>query len=311
MAPPLSFDRVLNALRRFWPKWPALDAYGVWEEAQAIATVVGRVVDRFDAMKAELFPDSAVETLDRLEAIWRIATRPTDSTATRQARVAAAVGRINGSTPAQLRELLAPAFAFVNPNDVVLVEMLRADVEKAMTAREEYGGAAGIFVADGQSLLWHVPAAWPGKVDDVGVALAIDYDCPATIDGTVTHGDGTSWTVTFDDQNVRAVNKKRKRATFVGKRAAGPWTVRVDVNGGDPARIYAVELMVSNDEDSRQIFHFYAARDPNLAGTGDFVEGQRLFATTAHAHYRSRVCERTTVIVNDSRSLCDRDVIGS
>jgi hypothetical protein len=300
----------MTALRAVWPAWPVFDAHGVADEAALMGTLLGRVVDRVDALEDELWPDGATADIERWERNWRVPVRPADDAAKRRARLLSVIGRIPGSTPAQVRQLLASAFDLAE-EDVLLLEMLRSEVEKAMTAREEFGGASGLFLASGESLIWHVPAAWPGTVDDVGVALTLDYETESFLVATVTHADGTSWVEPSYLNQFRAPATRRKRGVFSGRRAAGGWTVRLDNVGGDDAIVWAVELMVSNDEDSRQIYHVYAVRDPNLAGTPDLVEAHRLFATTVHAHSRRYVCERTTIRCDEPRSLCDRDVIGS
>jgi hypothetical protein len=305
MPAPTSYARVYAALKRHMPKGlPAWedDASAILRELGVIGWVVARVADRFEAMFEELFPDGAVETLSRWEALFRIPTRLGDSTDTRRTRLTATVGRVAGNTVAQLRTLLAPLFGTVE-DDVDFIEVLRSQIDDGLTVTT---GAIAAALPTSQSFTkW-----WPGVVDEYGVHVFLKLSSNPFITAVLTGPDGTRWQIppTFPGVSPGVAGAwYQTRTVFLGKPAAGTWTLTLD---GAATNLVEARLFVSNDVDAAQIYRLFVRRDHGLAGNPDLTESQRILRKTAVAHYKSLVCERLAMVADDAQSLTDRDPVG-
>ncbi len=305
MPAPASYQRGLDALKRLFPAWPDIEATGPKEEAQVHATVLGRAADRVDAMEGELYPDAVIETLERWEKLFQIPARAGDSVLTRQTRLQDTVGRVNGNTKAQIAKVVAGALALTDAQ-VLFIETLRSQIDAALTVGTGTGLAVAIPSAPPGAELG-LGGPWPGIVDDKGMRLFISqnsYSGPGTT-ATLISPKGTQWTATYS-----ANGWQETRTVFKNEPAAGRWALRI-YDGAGTKQLTEARLLVSNDVDAQQIYHFYVRRDPALAGGADLVEGQRVLRKMPPAHLRTYLCESNKITFDSPRSLLSRDPIGS
>ncbi len=310
MAAPSSYDRVLGALTRIFP-WavtitrpagvaPAAGDSSIGRELGTIAWVMGRVVDRLEAIKDELFPDTADESISRWEKIARVATNTGVALATRQDKVLAVFRRLSGPRLDQLASMLLSIFDLTTVDDVEFVETYREQIDLATTQDSVVIAAA---ISTTAAVLYY-GKPWPGYVDDTGVRIYIEvsgYTAPTV---TLTSPAGTAWTIPITGTATWYEN----RTAFLGAPASGTWTLSY-VESTGTRTLTRVKLTVSNTIDSAQIYNFYAFRDPLLAGTPDIQEAQRLFNRTALGHMNTFAIQSTAFIVGSANSLVGRDPV--
>jgi hypothetical protein len=195
-------------------------------------------------------------------------------------------------------------------SQLTLIEQLRANIEAGLTL------TTGAIVVSPPAVparpitpLLKLGAPFPGVIDDMGVRVYLSFE-------GITHGlgntqiflmhpDGTSW-VFGPDQYAKWYEN---RTTFLGKSAAGMWSFFIwDPVGA--SQLLEVRLLVSNDQDSGQIYDYFAVRDAALGGAPDIAEAQRQFQRHALANMASIVAEHTAAICDEAHSLCDREPVG-
>ncbi len=273
MTAPASYSRVMAALRRLSPSFPNTDEdTAVGKELGSIGTAVATAVDRFDAVPDELFPDTATETIERWEKVFRVPIRTADPIADRRNRVLSVLRRSSGPRLDQLAKMLAIPLG-IDVDDVIFYEML------------------------GQP--------WPGVVDAGGVRLYMSWSSLGTPAVTVTSPDGTIWTPTVNEIGGWYYT----RTAFLDETAGGSW--QLSVANGSAVNLTQAILIVSNDIDSAQIYNFFAFCDPGTNATPDLIESQRLFHRTALGHLKAFVTQSTDAVVDDQFSLVDRDPVGA
>lgn len=272
-------------------------------EAGSFSVALARANDYVEAIYAELFPDTVTATsIDRWEFVTRVPTRSADDIATRRARVLGKVRRVNGPQLARLDATLASILA-VTPGTVAFIETMRSTIEAALT--EFSGGLATPLPTTAPGAVFTMGKPYPGVIDDTGVRIYLAFSPEAAPSATLTHPDGTAWTFTPN----AAAKWYETRSIFLGKAAAGTWTLAVyDASGIGVLSEW--RFLASNNIDSGQIYNFYVYRDPTLAGTPDIVEANSQFARYALGHMKTAVAQRTSFIVDDSMSLADREPVG-
>lgn len=297
MSLPTTLTKVYNALVR---GLPSFFSGKLLLEAHSFAVALARANDVVEGMVAELFPDTAtLSSIDRWERTRRVPSRPGDDLQTRRNRVLTVEQRVNGPQPAKLESMLVNLLACA-PNQVLLIEQLRASIEAAMTL------TTGTIAMPIPGTLT-IGAPFPGVIDDQGISLYLRTSVAASVNAKLTHPDGTSVTFSGTTDLVTREILFRDRATFLGKSAAANWTISVT---GAPTSIQEARLFVSNDQDSAQIYRFYAVRDASLGGAPDITEAQRQFTRHALAHMVPSVAEHTAMICDEGHSLCDREPVG-
>lgn len=307
------FDRVLAALRRLQPLgfYSDDDASGVVHELRAIARALASPAERIDTLLATFLPDRADELLDRWEGLVGLVTRASDQLGARQARVVGRLRRSRGYTHSRIAAVTAPSLG-LTPEQLVYLETDRAAVEAAMTDGENVGALA-IPLGAMAGIARQLGRPWPGKVDFSGVRVRLVMTDASTVLLTVklTHRDGTAWTIWAPHDQGMWGDRTFTTSVFLGKAALGPWTLSItNTDGAHSPALVQWSLLVSNDVDAAQIFHWHLQRDPALGGAADLVEAQRLVRNTAAAHYLGEVCERAAFIVDDTHSVVDRDPVG-
>lgn len=297
MPAPLSLARVLAALRWLSPSFPDVSTTdtSAGKELNSIATIAARAVDRFDVMFDELWPQLATETIDRWLKIAKVNLPATASLAEKRAKVVTVFRRSNGVDLVRLAKSLAPLFDLTDAQ-VEFIEAMRSSIDDALTESSFVLGAASPATAQ-------LGKPWPGVIDDTGVRVYVDVSTIAASTVTLKHPDGTTWTIPL----TATTGWYENRTLFLGKAPAGLWTLSYTAAGGVLNRW---KLCVSNDVDAAQIYYFYARRNPDISGTPDLLEAQRIFTLTALAHMRTYVCERNRMIVDDDKCLVDREPIG-
>lgn len=301
---PLSWDRVMAALRRISPPWPSTaDDTSVGLELGSIGVALGKATDILDSLLDELLPDTTTQLLDRWEGITRVATRVGDDLDTRRARVLAVLRRTNGPRLSQLAAMLAGPLD-LDPADIMFVEQLRSFIEQALLMTTgTVSLAVPITPPDLQVALGN--PYWPGIVDDGGVSVYLKLSAlNATHSVTMISPKGTSSIVPV----TAAEGWYSMRTAFLGERAAGKWTLSIRDSGAPT--LQEMRIIVSNDVDSGAIYNFFAFRDPLLAGTPDLFDAQRLFHRTALANMRAFVTQSMGFTVGSQYSLVGRDPIG-
>lgn len=301
MTAPSSLSRILATLRRNSPPWPSTEPdTAVGKELNSFATGIGRAADRVDAVPDEIFPDSLTENIERWEKVTRNPVRTGDAIADRRTRVLSVLRRVAGPRLSQLATVLAGPLD-LDEDEIEFVEMLRSYIEEAL---EETTGTVSFAVpTSAPGLTIDLGKPWPGVVDDFGVKVYVACSSFGTTVATLTSPAGTVWTVP-----VTASGWYQTRTTFEGERAGGSWRFEIRDSGGPTLTEF--RLLVSNDVDSGQIYNFFVLRDPNLPGTPDLVEAQRLFRRTALGNMRTFVIERMAFTVGDEHSLVGRDPVG-
>lgn len=303
MSPPLSLATVLAMMRRISPEWPSTEPdTDVGKELGSIATALAVAKDVVDALVDELFPDTTTFLLDRWEKATGVATILSDSLATRRARVLAVLRRINGPRISQLEQMLSGPLA-LDPSDMVWVEPLRSMIEEALT--ETTGTVALAVPTTAPGLTVTLGKPWPGVVDDTGVQVYIAMSGIGVSVATLTHPDGTTWTIPV----TASTGWYWDRSTFTGKPAGGRW--KLTIRDSSAPTLTEFRLLVSNNVDSGQIYNFFVLRDPSLPGSPDLVEAQRLFQQTALGHNRAFVVETLAFTLGDPHSLMGRDPMGA
>jgi hypothetical protein len=183
--------------------------------------------------------------------------------------------------------------------DIEFLETLRDDIEDGLT--ESIVETIALSASD---LTLRLGKPWPGTVDATGVRIYLVLSAVNSPVCTLTSPRGTEWNITIAETEAFYEN----REDFLGEPAGGVWTLTLsDIVGANFLEWY---LTVSNSVDSAQIYNFYAIRDPDLGGTPDLDEANRLFNRTALAHMLTAVAERDAIIVDDPHSLVDRDPVG-
>ncbi len=302
MTAPASFDRVLALLRRLSPVWPSTDDDTmVGLELRSIATALGLATDRLDTALDEIFPDTTDELAPRWEKVTRVATRRGDALSVRQARILSVLRRESGPRVDQLGKVLA-SILDLDVQELIFVEPLRSYITDALT--QTTGVVAWAVPTTDPGLKFDLGKPWPGVVDGAGVSVYIALDAWTSAVATLTGPDGTVWTIP-----ATATGWYSTRSVFLGKPAGGAW--KFDIYDTGAPTLTETRLLVSNDIDSAQIYNFLVQRDPDLPGTPDLVEGQRVFHHVALGHMRAFVIERLSFICGDPHSLCGRDLIGA
>ncbi len=310
MAAPSSYDRVLGALTRMFP-WavtitrpagaaPAAGDSSVGRELGTIAWVMGRVVDRLEAVKAELFPDTADESISRWEKIARVATNTGLALASRQDKVLAVFRRLSGPRLDQLASMLLSIFDLTTVDDVEFIETYREQIDNALT--QDSGVIAVSITTTATTLYYGKP--WPGYVDDTGVRIYLEVSAYASPTVTLTSPAGTIWTIPITGTATWYEN----RTAFLDEPAGGTWKLVYTESSGTKT-LTRVKLLMSDTIDSAQIYSFYAFRDPLLSGTPDIQEAQRLFNRTALGHMNAFAIQSTAFIVGSQYSLVGRDPV--
>lgn len=308
MTAPLSFDRVLGALRRLFPFEvtitrpagiaPAVGDSSVGREMGSIAWMIARAADRVDAMFDEIFPDTATESIARWEAITRTASNAALAIDARRARVLSVLRRSGGVQLSRLAATLYGVLGFSAPEDVVFTEVTRGQIDAASTLESAVSSLSIPSVAP--ALVVTLGALYPGKVDDTGVRVYIEVSAVGTPTVTLTSPLGTVWNITL----TAAAAYYENRTAFLGEPAAGYWRLSiVDSSGGKTLTRWAIT--VSNDVDRGQIYNFFAYRDMSLPGTPDIQEAQRLFNRSALGHMSPSVITAEAFVFDDS--LFDRE----
>lgn len=313
MAAPLSYDRVLSALRRLFPfeltitrsagAAPAAGDSKIGREMGSIAWMVARATDYVEAMAVELFPDTVVESITRWERIARIASNTTTALADRRNKVVAVFQRSAGIQFTRLQEMLFPVLDLPSAEDVVLIEHDRGQLNIGMM---EVGGDHTLspVALSSTAYIERIDTPWPSTVDDMGVRVHLIFSAfaLATTAATLTSPNGTVWSITL----TAADAYYETRTEFLDETAGGTWTLAL-TDSSTTSTFVQWELNVSNDTDSRQIYNFYAYCDESIAGTPDIQEAQRLFNRTALAHMNSKVITSEAFIVD--LSLVDREPV--
>ncbi len=298
--PPASLARVKAALRRLSPSFPSTDPdTRVGKELDSIATVFATVVDRFDAVPDEIYPDTTDELIDRWEAVTRVPVRPLDELAARRARVLAVLRRTSGPRLDQLAKMLASPLG-IDAEDVAFIEGVRANIEAALVNEN-----ANTYAITGTPTVLGMGKPWPGVVDDTGVRVYLALSALGTPTVTVTSPAGTVWTVDV----TAASGWYQNREDFTGEVAGGNW--RISVANGSSVNLTDLKLLVSNDIDAAQIYNFFAFVDPDDSPTPDLKEAQRLFHRTAYGNMRAFIVQTNSFTVGDPYSLCGRDPVGA
>ncbi len=293
-----ALTRIQAALRRISPPWPstAVDT-SVGKELDSIAAAIAATAEPLDLALDEVFPDTTSQLLDRWEYITRNPVRTTDSDAVRQARVLAVLQRTAGPRIAQLSAMLAGPLD-CDENDLVFIEGMRNFITTALTivnATTYSLGASDLTVPLGTP-------PWPGLVDDTGVRIRVKLGAFYTPDIRLVHKSGAEWSIPVDTDDAWY----ETRTVFTGLAADGRWKVVA----ADPAVVdlERIELMVSNDVDSAQIYNFFVYRDPDIAGDPDYREAERLFHRTAHGHNNAHVIQSMGFVVGES--VVNREPVG-
>lgn len=306
MSAPTTLTKVYNALVR---GLPAFFAGKLLLEANSFAVALARANDFVEAMLNELFGDTASLSIDRWERVHRVPVRPNDALQARRNRVLAVIQRVNGPQPARLEAMLTNLLNCTSAQ-LALVEQMRANIEAGLTL------TTGAIVVSPPAVpaqpitpLLRLGAPFPGVIDDMGVRVYLSFEGITHGLGNtqilVVHPDGTSW-VFGPDQYARWYEN---RTTFLGKPAAGMWSFFIWDPVGQ-SQLLEARLLVSNDQDSAQIYRYYAVRDAALVGAPDIAEAQRQFQRHALGHMASTVAEHTAAICDEAHSLCDREPMG-
>lgn len=311
MTAPLSYDRVLGALRRLFAfpvkitrpggALPAPGDSSIGREIGSIAWMGARAMDRGDAMYAELFPDTTVETIDRWERNTLRPVNPPISLDERRARVLAVLRRSGGVQPDGLAEALYAVLDLDSPDQIIFFETLRAQIDAALTLELPFPGIVLPSIPPAVEIGLGKP--WPGVVDDLGVQVYIQTTGPGTVTATVTSPSGTIW-------NIGALpsltGQYENRITFLGEDAGGTWKVGL-INSVGGNTLEFVSIRVSNDVDSAQIYNFFVYRDMSLPGTPDIQEAQRIVDHTALAHMSPSVTTNEACVVDIN--ACDTEPV--
>lgn len=311
MTAPASYDRVLSTLRRLFAfpvtitrpagAAPAAGDSSIGRELGTIAWMIARATDRVEAMYAELFPTTVVETIARWEKVTLRPSNPALSIADRRARVLSVLRRSNGVQPSRLAAALYAVLKLPSANDVVFFETLRAQIDAALTLESPTGLGLAIPTA-APALTLALGAPWPGKVDDLGVQVYIEVSAIGTPTVTLTSPSGTVWNITL----TGASGTYENRTAFLNEPAGGQWKLSlIDSSGGKTASRWSVR--VSNGVDAGQIYNFFVYCDPALSPTPDVQEAQRLLNRTALAHMNPSVIVNEAAI--DRVSACDTEPV--
>ena len=298
MSTPASYDRVLALLKRLSPVFPSTDSdKAVGKELASIALAIATATDPLDDVLDESFPDTADALLDRWEAITRVPSRSGADLDARRALVLAVMRRAAGTRLDQLAALLSGPLDLA-VDDITFVETYRQTIDDALT---EDSGEIDLAIPCAS----YLGREWPNEVDDRGVRVLIDGSSDA-VTYTLTSPSGTVWDVSTG--TVLDGGWVETRSAFLGEKAGGLWLLTAD---GLSGTLSSWKLLVSNTIDSAQIYNFHVRRDPDLPGTPDLAEAQRLFRRSALAHMLSKVYETDIAICDDPHSLCDRDLVGA
>lgn len=297
MSPPTTLTKVYNALVRHLP---GFFLGKLLLEAMSHAVALARANDTVESMLDELFGDTASLSIDRWERVHRVPSRPTDDLQARRDRVLTVLQRTNGPQPERLQAMLANVLD-CSEDELALIEQTRANIEAGLTLY------TGTLLANLPVSL-SIGAPFPGLIDDMGVRLYIDISSigssPAV---TLKHADGTSWTFA----PTALTGWYENRTAFIGKSPAGMWHLDVSDAAGGAHVLTEARLLVSNDEDSAQIYQYYAVRDAGLGGAPDLAEAQRQFTRHALGHMAPIVAEHSAAICDEAHSLCDREPVGA
>lgn len=314
MSAPLSFDRVLSALRQLFPIWvsitrpagvaPAAGDSSIGKELGSLAYIAARLNDRVEAMLAELFPNTASESIARWELTTRTAAGNSNLTlAQRQARVLSVLRRSGGVQLTALANALYAVLGLSSPDLITFFEPLREQIDAALTLES---GPLGTAIPTTPALYQTLGAPWPGVVDDLGVQVYLELSAFGTPVATLTSPAGIVWTIPV----TSAADYYENRIAFLGQVAGGQWTLAIsDASGGKTLTQWSIR--VSNDIDSAQIYNFFLYRDLSLPGVPDTAEAQRQFNRAAMGHMSPYVVEREAFVVGDIHSLTSREPIGA
>jgi hypothetical protein len=309
---PLSYDRVLSALRYLFP-WettitrpagvaPAVGDTKIGRELGTLAWVAARANDRVEAVLAEIFPDTSDESLARWEFITRTATNESLTLAARRSRVLSVLRRSGGVQLDRLAAMLYGVLGLSSPDDVQFQETTRMQIDAGLTIESDILNFA--IPAGGSPLVVGLSAPFPGFIDEYGVQIYVEVSgvgVPAPT-FTFTSPDGNGGLVI----PTETASYHEYRTTLLGERAGGEWKLSlVDASGGKTLTRWAIR--VSNDVDSGQIYNFFAYRDMGLAGTPDLLEAQRLFNRSTLGHMSPSVITQEEFLVDDS--LVDREPV--
>lgn len=69
----------------------------------------------------------------------------------------------------------------------------------------------------------------------------------------------------------------------------------------------ALAILIGDD---REIYRWFAFRDPGLGGVWDINAAQTLIDDIAHSHTKGHAIESVDFLCDDPFSLCDRDLLG-
>jgi uncharacterized protein YmfQ (DUF2313 family) len=308
---PLSYDRVLSALRYLFP-WettitrpagvaPAVGDTKIGRELGTLAWIAARANDRVEAVLAEVFPDTSDESLARWEFITRTATNESLTITQRRARVLSVLRRSGGVQLDRLAAMLYGVLGLTSPNDVQFQETTRAQIDAGLTIESDVMNVA--IPAGGSPLVVGLSAPYPGFVDDYGVQVYIQV---SAIGSPVVLLESPDRLTAAGVTLTAAAGYYEHRVAFFGKQAAGEWRLHLtDSSGGKTLTRWAIR--VSNDVDSGQIYNFFAYRDMGLPGTPDLLEAQRLFNRSALGHMSPSVITKEEFVVDDS--LVDREPV--
>lgn len=299
MTAPLSLSRMQAMLRRLSPSWPSTAPdTSVGKELDSIAVPLGMAADIVDTTLDESFPDTADRLLARWEAVTRVSNKGDQDIDARRARVLAVLRRTSGPRLDQLEAMLAAPLD-TDIGNLIWIEQTRFFIENALTVVDTTTRAI-----NATPTLVNLGQPWPGVVDTTGVRVYLKFSALGT---PVVHLNGPDGTL-FILSVTSTEGWYETRATFLGKPAAGAWTL--SLSNGSAVNLLEARLLVSNDVDSAQIYNFFVYRDPALPGSPDIAEAQRLFARTALGHFNAHVIERLSFIVGDPHSLCGREPLG-
>jgi len=224
MSLPVSFARVLAALKRNSPPWPSTATdKKVGKELGSIAVAIGTATDPVDTVLDEVFPDTTTQLIDRWEKITRVATRTSDPIATRRSRVLSVLRRSSGARIDQLEKMLAGPLA-CSTDDMVWVEQLRDFIEEALLQTTGVVSLAVPTSAPGLSV--KLGKCWPGVVDGAGVQVYLALSSVGATVATLTSPDGTAWTIPVN----ATTGWYFTRSVFTGKvpgLGGGQWTLNI------------------------------------------------------------------------------------
>lgn len=116
---------------------------------------------------------------------------------------------------------------------------------------------------------------------------------------------------TKDERRARVVARVVRRQRF---RPVDFQDVLAPILGLDPSDVEIIERSRSDAvamNDDREIYRFFAYRDPGLAGSYSVDDAQAELDRMKPSHTRGHVIESDNFLTDDEFSLTDRDILGA